>query len=93
MSLAMQNGFHRVDDLIKLTNMANKAEDIRNQLIHSVWTSGPRIKTGINQKKGLVHKYEYYGKGELLQVAEQIDKIDTAIDAIKWDYMAFLGLI
>jgi hypothetical protein len=87
MALAMQKEFHRLDDLRKLTNMANKAEEIRNQLIHSVWTTGPRIKTDINQRKGLIHKYEYYSKGELLQIAEQVDKVDTAIDAIKFDYV------
>ncbi len=86
-SLAIHKEFHRLDDLRKLTNMANKAEDIRNQLLHSVWTSGPRMKIDINQKNGLIHKFESYSKGELLQIAEQVNKVDTAIDAIKFDYI------
>jgi hypothetical protein len=87
MALAIHKGFHRLDDLKKLIDMASKAEEIRNQLIHSVWTSGPRLKTDIDRKKGLVHKFENYTEDELLQIAEQIDKIDTSIDAINFDYI------
>ncbi|WP_309730854.1 hypothetical protein [Chamaesiphon sp. OTE_75_metabat_556] len=90
-ALARQKEFYRLDDLNKLIQMTNKAEEIRNQLIHSVWTSRARVKANIDQKKGLGHKWEYYNKEELLQIAEQIDKIDTAIDAIKFDYIMYCG--
>jgi hypothetical protein len=91
MALARQKKFHRLEDLTNLINMADRAEDVRNQLIHSVWTSGARVKSNIDRKNGLVSKWEYYGKDELLQIAEQIDKIDTAIDAIKFDYIMYCG--
>lgn len=91
MALARQKKFHRLEDLTNLINMADRAEDIRNQLIHSVWTSGARVKSNIDRKNGLVSKWEYYGKDELLKIAEQIDKIDTAIDAIKFDYIMYCG--
>jgi hypothetical protein len=86
-ALARQKKFDRLADLEKLINMTNKAEEIRNQLIHSVWTSGARIKTNINLKNGLVNSWEYYSNDELLKIAEQIDKIDTAIDAIAFEYI------
>ncbi len=88
-ALAIEQEFHRMDDLDKLINMASKAEEIRNQLIHSIWTSRSQIKTNINQRNGLICKFEYYDKDDLIQIVEQIDKIDTAIDAIKWDYIMY----
>jgi hypothetical protein len=88
-ALAIEKKFHRLEDLEKLINMANKAEEIRNQLIHSIWTSGSRIKINTNQKNGLVHQYENYSKEDLIEIVKQIDKIDTAIDAIKWDYIMY----
>lgn len=85
-SLAIENDFHRKDDLALLLKKAGKAEQIRNQLVHSVWTSGPRIKTTINSKKGVVHSSEHYEENELMDIASLIDKIDTAIFCMSHDW-------
>ena len=77
------------DNLRVLIKKAAKAEEIRNKLIHSVWTSGGRFKTSIKTKKGVYTVFESYSDEELSQIAEMVDKIDTSIDAIKFDYIKY----
>jgi hypothetical protein len=86
-ALAVEKRFHRIDDLNKLLQKAYKAEDVRNQIVHSVWTSGPRFKTTISKKKGVVHKSEPYSKGDLQRISDTIDKLDTSIEALCFDYI------
>jgi len=86
-ALAVAKDFHRLDDLSTLLRKADKAEDIRNQIVHSVWSTGPRFKTNISGKKGVIHQSEIYEDGELEQIAGQIRKIDTAIEALCFDYI------
>lgn len=88
-SIAIQKDFHRIKDLNLLINKALKAEEIRNQLIHSVWTSGGRFKTTLNSGKGVKTANEQYLNEELNQIAEIIDKIDTSMGAIMFDYIDY----
>ncbi|WP_129125137.1 hypothetical protein [Geomonas oryzae] len=85
-ALATEKGFHRVDDLNCVLKKADKAEDIRNQITHSVWSSGPRFKTCIG-RKGLVHQSEMYEEGELERISIQIRKIGTSMEALYFDYI------
>ncbi len=88
-ALAVERNFYRSDDLSKALQMTKKAEEIRNQVVHSVWTSGPRFKEKLDHKNGLVYQTEMYEEGELERIAVQISKIDTSIEALSFDYIAW----
>lgn len=62
-----------------LRNYCHDANFIRNQIVHSLWTSGARIKK--TTSKLIV---EVYGDETLPKIGTQIDKIDTAISAFMW---------
>ncbi len=85
-NLANQTSFPQLDELNKLVDKAFKAEEIRNQIVHSIWTSGPRFKTTA-KKKGVKFVSETYENGELADIWNQIDKIDTSIDALDRKYI------
>jgi len=86
-AVASYKEFHRKDDLDFLINQCYKAEEIRNQLIHSVWTAGPRLKANLKKKQGLQHKSETYSEEELNKIADKIDKIDTVMSAIEYHFI------
>jgi hypothetical protein len=86
-ALAIERKIYRNDDLDFLLVKAAKAEGIRNQIIHSLWSSGPRLKASLHRRKGLALTAERYEDGELEKIAEQISKLDTAIDALCFDYI------
>ncbi|MBU1011197.1 MAG: hypothetical protein KKD74_13760 [Bacteroidetes bacterium] len=86
-TVATQKQFHRMDDLKLLLKKATKAEEIRNQLIHSTWSAGGRFKTTIKHGKGVVHTFDKYSSEELTQITEMVNKIDTAISAIEFDFL------
>ena len=86
LALAVEKEFPRVNDLEEVVDKALKAEEIRNQIVHSRWASGSRIKTTVT-KRGITHKLERYDLGELEKLADQIDKIDTAFDALQFAYI------
>ncbi len=86
-ALAKEKGFHRIDDLEFLIKKCYSVEQIRNQLIHSVWTTGPRMKSDLSSKRGLQHKSENFSCEELEAIAETIKKLDTSMSAIEHDYI------
>jgi hypothetical protein len=88
-SLMIEKGFHRKEDLLFLIQKAGEAEQIRNQIVHSLWTSKPRLKIDINAKKGLQHKWERYTPEQINSIAEQIDRIDSAIGRLMHNYIDF----
>jgi hypothetical protein len=76
------------EKLLELSKLANKAEEIRNQIVHSLWYSHGRIKKSIKPKEGKVEtKFEQYEVDELNNVAATIDKIDSSIDALASKYI------
>ncbi len=80
--------WHHHGKLIELSKLANKAEEIRNQIVHSLWFSKGRMKKSLNSKVGKVNfKTEEYEVNELKKIAETIDKIDTSIDALAFKYI------
>ena len=85
----IDKGFHRKKDLLFLIKKAGQAEQIRNQIVHSLWTSGPRLKIDVSSKKGLQHKWEKYTPEEIKSIAEQIDRIDSAVGRLMHDYIDF----
>ena len=85
-ALSKEVKFHRISDLDLLIKKAKQVEEIRNQIIHSLWTYSGRLKTKINNKR-LVHKFEEYSPDELMNIANMIDKIDSAIMSITADYI------
>lgn len=87
--VAIEKKFHRHADLMLLLKKALKAEEIRNQIVHSVWTSGGRFKTTLKSGTGVKTVYEAYTSSELLNIADTVDKIDTAISALEFDYIEY----
>ncbi len=86
-ALAVQRHLADIDDLQFLIRLASKAEDIRNQLIHSHWSAGPRFKDNVDRTKGLVTKVEDYADDELQQICEWVDRLDTSLDAVCFRYI------
>lgn len=87
-SLSAKSRWKHHETLVELSKMANKAEEIRNQVVHSIWHSGGRMKTSLDKKGGGVAlKQEEYEQGELGIIAAAIDKVDTAIDALSHRYI------
>lgn len=87
LALARKKDFDRIDDLEATLKKASKAEETRNRIIHSVWTSGPRVKSKIDRKKGLVFQFEDLDADQLREIAEQINRIDTAIGSLSFHYI------
>lgn len=81
-ALATHKGIADAEDVKFLVTKAAAAEDVRNQLIHSVWSKGPRFKTNLNRSKGLVTTVEDYTVEDLRMIAEWIDQLDTSFDAL-----------
>lgn len=86
-AIAVKTEFARHDDLKLLVRMAGMAEGLRNQIIHSVWTSGPRLKTALDRKKGIVHKFEHYERGDVEQIAAKIGEVDTAFAGLMFAWL------
>jgi hypothetical protein len=79
--------FQRPLDLELLLNKALAAEDIRNQMVHSLWTSNHRLKSDLS-KDGFIN-VEDHSPDELIAIATTIDQLDTAIDAIIFEYLVY----
>jgi len=86
-TLAKEKKYRRLDDLARIVKKASKAEEIRNEIVHSIWSAGPRMKTKITRTSGLTFNVERYEEGELEKIADQIGKIDTAVSALLADYI------
>jgi hypothetical protein len=86
-ALAVHKKISDLEDVRVLIKTANDAEDIRNQLLHSVWSAGPRFKRDLDRKKGLVTKIENYTVEDLRAIATWVDKLDTSFDALAFRYI------
>lgn len=87
-TLAIEKKFHWHNELQILLNQARKAEEIRNQIMHSIWT-GPRSKKKFCDKRGVVETFEHYEPNELNLVAQAIYNIDVAIQALYFDWIIY----
>jgi hypothetical protein len=87
LTLAREKKYNRLDDLKHIIKKASTAEEIRNEIVHSIWSSGPRFKTQITRQRGLTLNVERYEEQELEKIADQISKIDTAVSALCADYI------
>jgi len=74
---------HLGADVVLLCKLAGLAEQARNRLVHSVWTSGPRMKLAKGE-----FRFEQFEPGELLSVVGAIDWLDTCADALCWEVMS-----
>jgi hypothetical protein len=86
-ALAFHKQIADLEDVQFLVKKAEDAEDIRNQLVHSLWSSGPRFKTDLHKKKGLVTKVEDYTVADLGAIATWVDQLDTSFDALAYRYI------
>ncbi len=68
-------------------NKANKLEEVRNQIFHSVWSSGPRFKWNLNMKRGILMQTENYSDADLNKIVECVEKVDTIVDGILFKYL------
>jgi len=71
-----------------LLKEARKAEELRNQIVHSIWlygqTGATRWKKSNNNGKGKKVIFEEFSVGELEKIVDWIDKIDTSFGALKF---------
>jgi hypothetical protein len=88
-ALSYEVNYHRNSELELLLNKALDAEEIRNQIVHSIWTSGPRMKADLKDRDGLVYKFEDYSSEELMAIATTIDQLDTAFRSIIHEYVEY----
>lgn len=79
--------FPRKDELRFLIKKAGQAERVRNQVVHSVWTREHRLKKRAVRTKGVIFSSESYDPGDLRRIADQIDGVDTAIEALMFAWM------
>lgn len=86
-ALSEHRNFHKKEDLDFLIIQCYRAEEIRNQINHSIWTVGPRFKTILKKNKGVRYQSENYTPEELLAIADKIDKIDTSISALDFEFV------
>ena len=91
-ALTKETDFPLTSELILVLTKISKTEELRNQIIHSLWFYDKRFKITIKDtKKGLVHKSESYTSEELLQIAEMIKITTLTLDAITWNYLEHIS--
>ncbi len=78
-SLSIKQSYNEQENLNFLLTKANRAEEIRNSIVHSVWSWGIRSKTKI-KKKQLVFESENLTADTLERVADKIYKLDVAFN-------------
>lgn len=66
------------EELELLFNKCFKAEEIRNQIIHSLWVTGGRMKTKAHHKKGIIYGHENYSNSEEEEISKWLIKLNTA---------------
>lgn len=66
---------------------ANKAEEIRNQLIHSYWSYDGRMKYTMGREKGIQIKSERYTDAELQLIVNQIVRITETIYGLRSKFL------
>lgn len=86
-TVAIQVGFEEIENLQFLIKKAGKAEEIRNHFVHSDWAWDTRIKSKLKSSKDVQHDFESYADEGLLQIAEMVKKINTAMQALEYDWL------
>lgn len=79
-SLSIKQSYDEQENLKFLLTKANRAEEIRNAIVHSVWSWGIRSKIKINKQKQLVFESENLTADTLERVADKIYKLDVAFN-------------
>ncbi len=79
-SLSIKQSYDEQENLKFLLTKANRAEEIRNAIVHSVWSWGIRSKIKINRQKELVFESENLTADTLERVAATVYKLDDAFD-------------
>ncbi len=74
------NNSSRCDDVVRLLNKALTAGDMRNNIIHSIHFSEKAMKIRLGKKSLMIEKED------IVKIAEVINELDTAIEALKFDY-------
>jgi hypothetical protein len=77
-SLSIKQSYDEQENLNYLLTKSNQAEEIRNIIVHSVWSWGIRSKIKINGQNQLVFESESLTADTLEQVAATIYKLDIA---------------
>jgi hypothetical protein len=85
-ALAKQRGLSSFDKLRMLLKGMGKCEEIRNQLVHSLWTSGPRLKWDASVDDGWQTKFEEYTDPELEEIETFINRLSYAITQLMVAY-------
>lgn len=80
--LAVISNLKNLEDLKQLLKMATQAEQIRNQIVHSYWTNGPRIK--MSKKNPIKYEFKLYTEEERKEIPEQMYRIYNGIEALKF---------
>lgn len=81
-ALSIKQSYNEQENLKYLLTKANQAEEIRNAIVHSVWSWGIRSKIKINSQKQLVFKSENLTADSLELVADTIYKLDIAFNSL-----------
>lgn len=79
-SLSIKQSYNEQENLNLLLTKANQAEEIRNTIVHSVWSCGIRSKIKINRQKHLVFESENLTADTLERVADTIYKLYVAFN-------------
>ena len=89
-SVSSRTNWNYHKKLVKLSKLAKESEKVKNQIVNSLWYSQgwTKKKNSLNKKKNRVKSIaSQYDTCELTKVAEAIDKIETAIDALIFKYI------
>ena len=79
-SLSIKQSYDEQENLKYLLTKANQAEEIRNVIVHSVWSWGIRSKIKINKQKQLVFESENLTADTLERVAAKVYELDIALN-------------
>ena len=82
-----RRSFSREDDLRHVLKLAGQAEETRNALVHSVWSTGPRLKEKAHITHGIQLQLESFTALELRSVAEWIASIDHVVAELHGAYL------
>lgn len=79
-ALSVKQSYSEQENLKYLLTKANQAEEIRNTIVHSVWSWGIRSKIKFNKQKQLVFESEDLAADTLQQVATKVYELDIALN-------------
>lgn len=77
-ALSIEQSYGEQENLNYLLTKSNQAEEIRNTIVHSVWSWGIRSRLKFNKQKQLVFESENLTASTLEQVAATVYKLDIA---------------